>query len=141
MRQRSEQAPSSTPAVRRCARTLSSLAILDRAEALDLLENILQHVLSFDNIQMSSDLGVLASESLHVGRGEITTQTSLKFAWEEVLELFEKLRVQEEVGSCGQLVGHRVEEHLWTVVFALFLAALTRFDGFDPKFKDVGSVP
>lgn len=57
-----------------------------------------------------------------------------------VIELGEKLHVEEQNGGEGELVGDDVEKNLWAVVLVRLLGALLRLYGLEAHLKNVGTV-
>ncbi len=89
---------------------------------------------------MPADLRILPGEAVDVGFGEVTPEPDVELAREVVVELGEKLDVEEEDGGGGELVGDDVEEDFGAVVFVFALRALFGFRGQEAHAEDVGAV-
>jgi hypothetical protein len=57
-----------------------------------------------------------------------------------VIEFAQKLSVQEEISSRGELIGHSIEEDFRAVVLVLLGGALLALDSQKAQFKHVDAV-
>lgn len=59
----------------------------------------------------------------------------------EIEEFGQQLGVQEKIGSCGELIGDCIKEHLRTIVLVFEVAALSRPHGLQSHPYNIRTIP
>lgn len=106
----------------------------------DLLQGQLEQFLLADDVEMAANAGIFTGKALNFRIGEMAAKSHVQLAREVVVELREKLDVQEEDRRRSEFVGYYVEEDLGAVVLILLRGALFGSDSKKPHPNEVGSV-